>query len=286
MRDLRISLKRRIELVGMCLDAHMRMKPVDFAGLFNCEELTIKRDLQALRSYGIDIHSVARKGVIIENPPDQRQLKELITQYIGLSNSVDTFDKATVLMIKRQKRKALSYVVNLQRCIEERNTAVIDYLKDSEEEEKGKEICPLQIFQSDGYWRVLAVNDGRVKQYHLNKLTRVQPTTRKFRRPPQEEIDDMFRHSFRSWIGSDKHRIRIWLSRVWAERLKPKQLMETEVITENDDGSIVFETTVNSLEEVASWVVSRGEGVVVMEPVELKERVVNIARGALKNYTD
>ena len=80
---------------------------------------------------------------------------------------------------------------------------------------------------------------------------------------PQQEVDALFEHSFRSWIGTEHHTVRLRLDRTWAERIKPQQLMESQVITENPDGSIVLETTVNSLDEVASWVVSRGAGVTV-----------------------
>lgn len=187
-------------------------------------------------------------------------------------------------MIKKQKQKSLSNVVKLQRAIEQNTVVVIDYVKESEEVEKGKEIHPLQIFQSEGYWRVLAVNEGRIKQYHLNKLLDVRRTDAKFRRVPQEQIDEMFRYSFRSWVGSEQYHVKIRLSPLWARRIKPRQLMETEVITENPDGSVIFEATVNSLDEVASWVVSRGEGVTVLEPEKLREMVVGVARGAIANY--
>ena len=94
----------------------------------------------------------------------------------------------------------------------------------------------------------------------------------------------MFRHSFRSWVGTEEHRIRLRLSPLWAQRVKPRQLLETERITEEPDGSVVIEAIVNSLGEVASWVVSRGEGVTVLEPDALREEVLRIARGTLRNY--
>jgi predicted DNA-binding transcriptional regulator YafY len=144
---------------------------------------------------------------------------------------------------------------------------------------------PLIIVSSEGYWRVLAVNDGKVKQYLLNKILDIRPSERKFKRIPQQEIDGMFQYSFRSWVGSEKHQVKIHLSKKWAERLKPRQMMEAEIITENGDGSVVFETTVNSLPEIASWTVSRGEGVTVLEPPELKEMVVALAKAALSNYS-
>lgn len=284
MLELQTKIKRQIEILGLCIDNRTARRPVDLAVMFNCEELTIKRDLQELRSYGIDIHSVSKKGICVDTPIDQKKLKELIIQYIGLSNSGTTFDKATTLVIKQQKTKSLSNIVNLQRSIEQSLAVAVDYVKEEGDVERDREIWPLQIFQSEGYWRVLAMNEGRIKQYHLNKLTNVRVTDRKFKRVPQEQIDDMFRFSFRSWVGSEKHTIRIELSKLWAGRIKPRQLMESQTITEHEDGSVVFEATVNSLEEVASWVVSRGEGVRVLEPERLKEMVVLVARGALKNY--
>jgi predicted DNA-binding transcriptional regulator YafY len=172
----------------------------------------------------------------------------------------------------------------LQRCIDSSTIAAIDYQKDDVEVERAREIQPLLIFSSERYWRVLAVNGGRIKQYILNKIMDVRPTTRHFKKVPQEQIDRMFEHSFKSWIGTDKFAVKIRLSKVWADRLKPRWMMETEEITKNSDGSVDFSTTVNSLEEVASWVVSRGGGVTALEPPRLKEMVVELAKGALGNY--
>lgn len=285
MFELQTKIKRQIEIVGLCLESETTLKPVDLAVMFHCEELTIKRDLQELRSYGIDIHSVHRKGVCLSSPLDPTKLRALVIQYIGLCTSEHTVDRATSLMVKKLKAAALRNVVRLQRCIENNRVAVVDYQKEEQEIDRGKEICPLQLFQSEGYWRVLAVNEGLIKQYHLNKLLHVKETGRRFTPVPQEVIDGMFRYSFRSWVGSERHVVRIQLSNVWAGRIKPAQLMETQVITENEDGSVVFEATVNSLEEIASWVVSRGEGVKVLEPAALRELVTVRARGALSNYT-
>jgi predicted DNA-binding transcriptional regulator YafY len=285
MFELQTKIKRQIEIVGLCLEDDTPLKPVDLAEMFHCEELTIKRDLQELRSYGIDIHSVQRKGVCLSSPLDTPKLRALVMQYIGLCTSEHTVDRATMLMVRKLKAAALRNVVRLQRSIENNRIAVVDYQKEEQEVDRGREICPLQLFQSEGYWRVLAVNDGLIKQYHLNKFLHVRETDRRFTPVPREVIDDMFRYSFRSWVGSERHVVRIQLSHIWAGRIKPAQLMETQVITENEDGSVVFEATVNSLEEIASWVVSRGEGVKVLEPAALRELVTARARGALSNYT-
>ncbi len=60
--------------------------------------------------------------------------------------------------------------------------------------------------------------------------------------------------------------------------------MEVQEITKNEDGSVIYKTTVNSLNEIASWIVSRGKGVIVLEPESLKKIVIDTARGVLENY--
>ena len=284
MLEVQTKVKRQIEMLGLAIMNTEGLKDADFAVIFGRDIPTIKRDMQELRSLGIPIHSEKRRGVCLDGKMDARLIRELVLQYIGICNSTSGFDKATTLLVKKQRQQALSIVVTLQRCIESNTIALVDYQKDEHEIERGRELHPLIIFSSEGYWRVLAVNDGRIKQYLLDKILDIRASTRRFKKVPQEQIDEMFRYSFRSWVGAEKHMIRIHLSSVWAGRLKPRQMMETQVITENEDGSIVFEATVNSLQEVASWAVSRGSGVAILEPAELREMVVRIAQGALANY--
>ena len=284
MLKFQTNLKRKIELLGFALDNPDCLKDADFAELFSRDIPTIKRDMQELRSEGIDIHSEKGKGLCVRQEIDANLLRRLIIQYMGICASESGVDRATRLMVKKLKGKALSILVRLQHCIEERRVVRIDYQKDDAEKEKDRELQPLLIFSSEGYWRVLALHEGKMKQYHVNKLLDVRPTERTFRPPPRDQIEELFRNSFKSWIVTERHAVKLCLDRTWAERIKPMQLMETQIITENEDGSVILEATVNSLAEVASWVVSRGKGVKVLEPESLKKLVMDTARGVLANY--
>ncbi|MBL0177206.1 MAG: WYL domain-containing protein [Ignavibacteria bacterium] len=278
------KFKRQIEILGLCSEPRRCYTIADLAEMYQCEDLTIKRDLHELRTVGIDIHSDRRAGVRLATQLDMKRVKEVISQYLSLAASDSAVDKATAVMVKRLRGTALTLVVTLQRSIDCRTIAVIDYEKEAGDIEKERAICPLLLFETDGQWRVLAVHDGRIKQYHLNKILSASATPKTFQRIPQEQIDAMFEFSFRSWIGPDRHHVRIRLSPMWARRIKPNQMMESQVLIEHPDGSVDFETTVNSLDELASWIVSRGEGVVVLDPPALREKVISIAEGALGNY--
>lgn len=286
MTDLKNKLRRQIEIVGICLSQNYPhpLKTFDLADHFNVEELTIKRDLQDLRSSGIDIHSTKKHGVCLDKELDESKLRELIHQYSALCSSDKYVEKSTLLLVNRLGTKALANMVTIQMCIDEHHAVKIDYEKESEEVEFSREIFPVLIFQSEGYWRVLAVNQDKLKQFHLNKIVEARETQKSFLPVMKERIEDIFRYSWRSWLGTEKFEVKLKFSPYWAEWLKPKQLMDTEKFTELPDGSLIFETIVNSLDEIASWIVSRGEGITVLLPDELREKVIKLAKGVLNNY--
>ena len=285
MFDFQNKFKRQIEILGLCLADHVICNNAYFEDMYNVEPLTIKRDLSELRSNGIGIHSYAKRGIELSRKLEPDKLKEILIQYLGLCYTTNSYDKPVALMVRKLKGKALSNVVILQKCIEDRKMANILYEKEANVSgKKWREICPVQMFSSENYWRVLALENDRMKQFHLNKILDIKALERKFKPVPKQEIDDLFLYSWRSWLGREKYVVRLRLSAEWAAKTKPRQVMIYQDMTENADGTVELKITVNSLTEIASWIVSRGEGVTVLEPLELKQMVINLAKGALKNY--
>lgn len=287
MFDFQTKFKRQIEILGICLSdqAKRPIRSFDLAEFFGVEELTIKRDLQDLRSYGIDIHSSKKYGIFVSNELPKEKLVDIILDYTSLNHNDYALDKSTSLLVEKLGANSLSIMVFLQLCIDKSEIAIIDYNKIGTMVEQKKEVEPLLIFQSDGSWRLLAGNEGKMKQYLIDKITKVRNTGRKFQKA-EYDISDLFKYSWKSWLGQEKFEVKLWLSKTWAERVRPRMLVANQKITKQQDGSIIFQCTVNSLNEIAGWVVSRGEGVKVIEPDQLREIVINLAKGTLSNYTD
>lgn len=286
MQDIRSKFKRQLEIVGLILSQNYSglLRSADLAYIFEVEELTIMRDLQQLRSIGIDIHSTKKDGVCINKKLHEQKLLELIQQYSSLSQNSAFADKSTKLLVNRLGEKSLANFVILQMAAEKNRIAAIDYEKDNGMLDFGREICPVLVFQSDNYWRVLTCSEGKFKQFHLNKILEARQTERSFPNISDNVLEDVFRFSWKSWVGTDKIDIKLQFSTVWKERILPKQLMTNETFTESEEGNFIYETTVNSLDELASWIVSRGKGVKVIEPDELRTRVISLAKDSLGNY--
>jgi len=283
--EFQSKFKRQIEILGLCLSDELQkpLRTFDLADYFQVEELTIKRDLQDLRSYGINIHSQKKSGVCISSELPKEKLIDIIVHYVGFNHNDYALDKATSLIVEKKGIDALTNFVMLQLCIDNCESAKIDYNKIGSKIEKDKEIEPLLIFQNEATWRLLAGSDGKMKQYLIDKIVMVKSTGKRFEKE-EYKFSDLLKYSWKSWFGDEKHIVKLWLSAFWAERVNPRLLVENQKITKNEDGSIIFECTVNSLNEIAGWIVSRGEGIKVMESPELREKVIELAKGVLNNY--
>lgn len=286
MQDLRYKLKRQLEILGIILSQNYSgiIRASELAYIFDVEEISIMRDLQQLRTIGINIHSTKKNGVCISKKIIDEKLLELIQQYSSLCSSASFVDKSTNLLVNRLGEKSLANFVVLQIACEKNNTVAIDYEKDNGMLDFGREVNPVLIFQSDNYWRVLTYSNNTFKQFHLNKILEVRQTDKFFEKLNDEILEEVFRFSWKSWVGKEKYDIKLSFTKIWKERIKPKQLMAVETFRESDDGSFIYETTVNSLDELSSWIVSRGKGVKVLEPEILKEKVLSLAKDAISNY--
>ncbi len=286
MQDIRFKLKRQLEILGIILSQNYPgvIRSADLAYMFEVEELTIMRDLQQLRAGGIDVHSTKKHGVCINKRLPDELLLELIQQYSSLYTTAPFADKSTNLLVNRLGEKSLANFVVLQLACEKNQTVAIDYEKDNGMLDFGREINPVLIFQRENYWRVLTFSNGIFKQFHLNKLLEVRPVNKHFDKIDEDVLEEVFKFSWKSWVGNEKHNIKLSFSKIWKERIKPKQLMTNETFSEIEDGSFIYETTVNSLDELASWIVSRGKGVNVIEPEDLKQKVIALANETLSNY--
>lgn len=284
MKDLKVKIKRQTEILGLVLANPGKYQIYDFEELYGVNDLTIKRDLQELRSLGIDIHSEGKKGINVYSKIPNEVLKGIIPQYIGIAVNQSSYDQATNLIISKLGPRSISTLTQLQICIDQNYMVKLTYQKPEEKLTDERIVEPYCIFQGEKNWRLLANHNGTVKQFLLNNIKSVEKLNKKFKPVTQKQIDQIFSTSFKCWLGDERYKVKLKFLPPWPDRIKPKQLMEMEKVTEEPDGSMIYETVVNSLNEIASWIVSRGEGVVVLEPEKLRTIVIQTAKDVLKNY--
>lgn len=274
-------VKRQIEILGLCLDRRRPVRHAELQDAFDRDKPTIDRDLRAIRSMGIDIHSTKR-GIVLDSRVKSDILNELLRHYIGYNYSAMSYDRAIAHLVKANRENALSVVVHLQRGIDRSRMVMIDYEKQKGMLETGRIICPLLLFQSLNEWRVLAIHESVKKQYFLSKIRSIQPTAKTFQKPPVQESLEMFNASWNAWIGGGpEHEVRIQFSKEVAGKMAHRLFTGNQELVFEDDGTAILSARVNSLVEVAMWIVST-PGAKALAPKALVDLVVSMAREVLR----
>jgi len=284
MSDIREKIKRQVELLGMTIDKPEFYKIVDFEVIFNCNEATIKRDLKELRTLGIDIHSVSRRGVRIENKIDPKLLNDLINDYMLVNSSGINIEKPTHFLVASKKASALSTLAIIQHCINRNLIVKILYKKPNRKTADLREVAPITIFYGKNEYRLFATEDETYKQFLLSRIESVETTNKKFKPVSKDKVETKFATSLDSWLAEKTYKIKLLLMKDWCKQNKLPLLVENQTITKNVDGSMLLEAEVSSIIEVSHWVVAQGRGIKVIEPKELKKLVLEIARGVIWNY--
>jgi len=285
MRSYSNKIKRQCEIIGIIISSSAEVNIPELSVIFNCEELTIKRDLQEMRGMGIDIHSTKRGGVKIAQLPDKKSLDELLMDYAHITAFNRSFSKAISVLSDKLNEKAIVFLTFIQRAIEKGQFIRIRYIKNDSGKQSERKVCPLLIFESDGKWRLLAVHENKRKQFLLNCILDVHILDDHFI-CEFNTTGDFFGNSFRSWIGDDRIEVKLELGLPWKNRVGSIFINETQEISIQPDGRTILKVTVNSLSEIAAWIVSRGYGLVVIEPEELKAKVISLAKESLRNYEE
>ena len=284
MSDIKDKIKRQIELLGMVLNNPEIYKIVDFEIIFNCNEATIKRDLKELRALGVDIHSISRRGVRVESSINPNVLNNLINDYILLSNSSINIEKPTHFLVNSKKESALSNLALIQHSIDRNQVLMILYKKQTKKTAELKEVASITIFYGQNEYRLFALEDGVYKQFLLSRIESVEMTGKKFKPINKDNFESKFATSLDVWLGENTYKVKLLLMKPWYTRRKLPLLTENQTITRNPDGSMLLETEVSSLVEVSQWVVAQGKGIRVIEPKQLKQSVLDLAKATLDNY--
>ena len=284
MNEISAKYIRQIEILGIAIKNTESLGTGELAQMYGVERLTIKRDLQELRNHGIDIHSEGKKGIRLVSRLDAARIQRLVSSYLTLVGVGRSVDRASSLLAKKLGADALNIVVTIQHCIDSLRSIRITYKSERANKDVEYVVNPVQFFQAQGVWRLLAEHDGTVKQFLLMKISAVAPTDSNFRQIPDEKIDELFKYSFNGWTGNDKHKVRLRLSKELAGRLQARQGLFFDDINEQPNGDFVVKGAVNSIEEIARWIVGLGKGIVVEAPKELRSMVLAVAKDAISNY--
>lgn len=162
----------------------------DAAELFGVEELTIKRDLQELRSMGIDIHSQRGQGIHILRPLTAEKIQILVHQYFAFCNEQSFWDSTMTRFIYKLRMHPLRLLVSIQRGIESGTALDIKFTDNDSVQTRHSVLNPVRILRTANQWFVMSYTEAQFKLIELHSITDATPTTHKFEKSSPEAFID------------------------------------------------------------------------------------------------
>jgi len=145
---------------------------------------------------------------------------------------------------------------------------------------------PYHLHNHKGDWYLIAFcrMRGTVRDFLLSRVLRAEPLDEGFLVPDDFDFAAYAAQSFDVEKGGDPVQVAVRFDAYQARWIRERQWHPTQQIVEHEDGSLTMEFQAAGLDEVARWVLSYGEHAVVLEPLRLREHVIQALTVAAANY--
>jgi len=172
----------------------------------------------------------------------------------------------------------------LQQAVVKKRKVNIRYHSLSEGTIIDVELCPYHLLYNNQAWYVLGHSSlhKSVRSFKLNRIMELKPTKRCFVGDENFNVYDYFGKAWSMIPEGQLYNIKLKFLPELAHDVAEVQWHSTQQVTFEDDGSAIIEFRVDGLNEIVWWILSYGDKVQVLAPRILRQRIIEIARNAVK----
>ena len=145
---------------------------------------------------------------------------------------------------------------------------------------------PYVLYFCQRAWYSIGYHAGRGQRrcLKLNRFTSIELTDDSYRIPEDFSLTEHLGNAWRMIRGEPAWDVELHFDACFAETIADTQWHATQQIDWHDDDSITFRCAVDGLDEICWWVLSMGPHCIVRQPVELAERVRDLAERTAAHY--
>lgn len=148
-------------------------------------------------------------------------------------------------------------------------------------------LLPYTLIFDQRAWYTIGLHEGRgeVRRLKLTRFAAVTFTDRPYGIPDDFSLDTFRGKAWRMIRGDRLHRVVIDFDATVADTVSETNWHPTQQEPElHDDGSLTFRCEVEGLDEIVWWVLGYGPHATVREPVELANKVAELAKTTAERY--
>lgn len=136
------------------------------------------------------------------------------------------------------------------------------------------------------YLVAFSVSHDEERLFKVDRFEEVECNNLTFNKPAEFDLRGHFENTFGVYRGDGEHRIRVRFDAVVARYVQESNWHTSQQLKPQNDGSVVAEFRLGSLEEIEKWLLSFGRHAQVLEPRELRDSLCRHARELLAFYDE
>lgn len=142
------------------------------------------------------------------------------------------------------------------------------------------------IYTYQGFWYLVAYCElsKAIRDFKLVRIRKWEVLDDTFEKPNHFSLRDYFSGCIGLIKDEDRYEVMLKIDFPTSIKVSERNWVENQIITFNDDNSIIFEAVMTGMDDIVHWVLSLGSAVEVLEPVELRERVREAAQKVWECY--
>ena len=162
------------------------------------------------------------------------------------------------------------------------------YRKPGEKRTHVRRVLPYHVMQSEGRTYLLAYDPARndVRTFALGRMSEAALTEERFERPKDFDPKKEFSASLGMMRGHGDYRVVVDMDAWLTDILGSRRLHPSQTVEQRPEGGSRLRLRLSCLEEIEQHVLSWGTHATVLEPLELRRRLLRTAEVLAERYTE
>lgn len=259
---------------------------------YTVSKRTFQRDLCDIDSiYGISIKFDFSSGVYRIQAEGEHESNQRLLEAFDTFNTLKVTNRLPqYIHFETRRASGTEYMSGLLHAIQNKLRITFTYFKFWTGESGLRHVEPLALKESINRWYLVAhdVDKNAIRIFGLDRLSNLDFTGEKFRRPKDFDVKMMFHSSFGIITGINKNpeEIVLAIKKPQAEYFKSLPLHASQKILRETASEICVSLQLIITKDFVQEIMSHGEMIKVLQPQRLIDEIKEISKAVLKNYTE
>ena len=168
----------------------------------------------------------------------------------------------------------------------ERRALQFEYRKPGQKSAERRHVLPYHLMQFSNRWYLLGFDHRAkdIRKFVLGRMRSVKKLPEKFTMPKGFDPKKYMESSLGVMTGTGDYEVVIELDSWLTDVLRGRRWHPSQTVTELPGGGSHLAMRLSCLEEIEQWVLSWGTRAKVIQPAELRVRILNTLESMLPNY--